>query len=489
MRVNPAAVSWKLFFHETASLSADSELLLPPDVAEAVRNSRQRLRRRAIPFFVDPNGLPDGIINDYFGAGGPGGRLAETSARSYAYDILVFLNILQRWEIDWWDASAAVLGDVRTWRLYGQDNERRVSDAAWQRQAQAISSLYTWGTTRGIRSPVPPTFDRARRRLADPGGAYPRSTSIKWFTSAAVAQWVNLGLRGYLPDGSADPSYRHRSGLRDGAFVRAAYGTGLRAQELGGLILGVEWPTAPTGPYATLELGNGVAKGGQGRRFWASAEALAAVHAYVSLDRRLAVAAASRRGAYDDLTDVLVVEERETPRYAYDSAGQRARLQQLSPSDRRRLFTRRDGALEPAQLWLTEQGLPLPHTAWNRIFDRANSRIAAMGVPMSRMTPHRLRHSFALKWFIIGRLLWMGRTSALSRDEADALRDEMGSEWFLVQTLLGHRSVETTRNTYLEPFIGLDIELLLSEVHDKDAEQLLTLFLDKHARVETRTSW
>lgn len=489
MRKKPAAVSWKLFFHETASLSAGSESLVPPDVAEAVRESRLRPRRRATPFFIGPDGLPDGIINDYFGAGGPGGRLAETSARSYAYDILVFLNILQQWEVDWRDASAAVLGDVRTWRLYGQDNERRVSDAAWQRQAQAVSSLYSWATTRGIRSPVPPSFDRSRRRVADPGGAYPRSKSIKWFTSAAIAQWANLGMRGYLPDGSVDSSYRHRSGVRDGAFVRAAYGTGLRAQELGGLILGIEWPTAPTGPYATLELGDGVAKGGRGRRFWASAEALAAVNSYVSLDRRVAVTAARRRGAYDDLTDVLVVEERETPRYAYDSAGRRARLNQLSPSDRRRLFTRRDGLLEPAQLWLTEQGLPLPHTAWNRIFDRANSRIAAMGVPMSRMTPHRLRHSFALKWFIIGRLLWMGRTSALSRDEADALRDEMGSEWFLVQTLLGHRSVETTRNTYLEPFIGLDIELLLSEVHDKDAEQLLTLFLDKHARVETRTSW
>ncbi len=112
-----------------------------------------------------------------------------------------------------------------------------------------------------------------------------------------------------------------------------------------------------------------------------------------------------------------------------------------------------------------------------------------MGVPMSRMTPHRLRHSFALKWFIIGRLLWIGRASTLSQTEADTLRDEMGSEWFLVQTLLGHRSVETTRNTYLEPFIGLDIESLLSQVQDKDAEQLLTLFLDKHPRVESRTSW
>ena len=112
--MNPAAVSWKLFFHETASLSADSELLVPPDVAEAVRKSRLRSRRRATPFFIRPDGLPDGIINDYFGAGGPGGRLAETSARSYAYDILVFLNILQQWEVDWRDASAAALGDVRT---------------------------------------------------------------------------------------------------------------------------------------------------------------------------------------------------------------------------------------------------------------------------------------------------------------------------------------------------------------------------------------
>lgn len=490
MRTSSATTArWRLFFHETSSLPSDSELPVPPEVANIVRESRARPRRRATPFFIGPDGVPDEIINDYFGSGGSGGRLAETSARSYAYDILVFLNILQSWNVEWRDASQAALGDVRTWRLYGQDNERRISDATWQRQAQAISSLYSWASTRGVRSPVPPSFDRSRRRVADAGGAYPRSKSIKWFTSAAIAQWVNLGLRGYLPDGSVDSSYRHRSGLRDGAFVRAAYGTGLRTQELGGLITGAEWPVGPTGPYATLQLGDGIAKGGLGRRFWASADALSAVHSYVSSDRRLAIEAGHRRGAYDNLTNVLIVEERDTPRYAHDTDGRRTHLALLTPSDRQRLYFRRGGAIEPAQLWLTEQGLPLPHTAWNRVFDRANARIATMGVPMSRMTPHRLRHSFALKWFVIGRLLWIGRTSMLPRDEAEALRDELGSEWFLVQTLLGHRSVETTRNTYLEPFIGLDIESLLSQVHDKDAEQLLTLFLDNHARVESRTSW
>ena len=480
---------WRLFFHETASLLLDDELPVPPEVAEIVVAARSRPRRRSTPFFIGPEGVPDDIINDYFGPGGSGGRLAETSARSYAYDILVFLNILQQWNVDWRDASPAALGDVRTWRLYGQGNERPVGDSTWQRQAQAISSLYSWAATRGVQSPIPPSFDRSHRRVADPGSAYPRSKSIKWFTAAAIAQWVNLGLRGYLPDGSVDSSYRHRSGLRDGAFVRAAYGTGLRTQELGGLVIGAEWPAAPTGPYATLQLPDGLAKGGIGRPFWASAEALSAVHSYVSTDRRLAIETAHRRGVYQNLPDVLTLEERDSPRFAYDAAGRRLKLNLLTPFDRQRLFIRTKDVLEPAQLWLTEQGLPLPHTAWNRVFDRANSRVATMGVPMSRMTPHRLRHSFALKWFIIGRLLWIGRASTLSQAEADTLRDEMGSEWFLVQTLLGHRSVETTRNTYLEPFIGLDIESLLSQVQDKDAEQLLTLFLDKHPRVESRTSW
>lgn len=489
MRTATSSSAWRLFFHDTDALSPDEMGLVDPETAALIRESRDRPRRRGTPFFIAPDGIPDDILNDYFRSAGPGAALADTSARSYAYDMLVFLSILGQWKVSWRDASPEQLGDVRTWRLHGKDNPRRVSDSTWQRQAQAISSVYKWAATRGIRNPVPPSFDRAHRRVANAGGSYPRGSSVKWFTAAAIRRWIDLGLRGYLPDGSPDSRYRHRSGLRDSAFVRAAYGTGLRTQELGNLVLGTEWPISTPGPYATLHIGEGIAKGGLARKSWASAEALSAVYSYVQTDRRLAVEAANRHGDYARVAGRLTLDPRPDRAVAIDARGFTRSLALLTPFERQRLFTDRDGFLEPAQIWLTEQGMPLPHTRWNRIFDRANDRITALGVTMSRLTPHRLRHSFALKWFVIGRLLWMGRGSGLPRDEAEALRDEMGSEWFLVQTLLGHRSVETTRNVYLEPFIGLDIESLLSQVHDQDAEQLLTLFLNGHARVESHPSW
>jgi hypothetical protein len=37
-----------------------------------------------------------------------------------------------------------------------------------------------------------------------------------------------------------------------------------------------------------------------------------------------------------------------------------------------------------------------------------------------------------------------------------------GDPWVLVQTLLGHAGPETTRDTYLEPVSGLQVELFLN---------------------------
>ncbi len=56
-----------------------------------------------------------------------------------------------------------------------------------------------------------------------------------------------------------------------------------------------------------------------------------------------------------------------------------------------------------------------------------------------------LRHSMALKWFAIGKLVhaaWLGH---LPPDEASDFRAQFGDTWHLVQTMLGHRRVETTK--------------------------------------------
>ena len=44
-----------------------------------------------------------------------------------------------------------------------------------------------------------------------------------------------------------------------------------------------------------------------------------------------------------------------------------------------------------------------------------------------------------------------------------------GDPFVLVQTMLGHRSLETTRSIYLEPVKGLQVDLFLNAEDDDDA--------------------
>lgn len=48
----------------------------------------------------------------------------------------------------------------------------------------------------------------------------------------------------------------------------------------------------------------------------------------------------------------------------------------------------------------------------------------------------------------------------------------MGDVWFLLATLLGHRSADTTREYYLEPFQALEVEHLVALMDDDDRDAL-----------------
>ncbi|BBX88346.1 hypothetical protein MAUB_65470 (plasmid) [Mycolicibacterium aubagnense] len=74
--------------------------------------------------------------------------------------------------------------------------------------------------------------------------------------------------------------------------------------------------------------------------------------------------------------------------------------------------------LEPLWLWLNENGLPRDAHGWHHTFAAANDRIATLGVENFTCTPHMLRHSFALRWFSIGKLVYSSRLGHLSEEEA-----------------------------------------------------------------------
>ena len=68
-----------------------------------------------------------------------------------------------------------------------------------------------------------------------------------------------------------------------------------------------------------------------------------------------------------------------------------------------------------------------------------------------------MRHSFALRWYSVGRLAYEQRFAHLNAEEQKDFREQFGDTWDLVATMLGRSNPQTTRSHYLEPFRALDV--------------------------------
>jgi integrase len=189
------------------------------------------------------------------------------------------------------------------------------------------------------------------------------------------------------------------------------------------------------------------------------------VLAYVEGERAASIRRAQAAGRYQQVSERRIllrqlggrrIEVRD-PQGGLGSVS----LDVLSPSSRRQLFRETTSGLEPVAVWLNEDGMPrIPH-GWQHTFVAANKRVAGAGLVELAATAHMLRHSFALRWFSVGRLLYEKRFAHLDAEEMRDFRAQFGDTWYFVMTLLGHRNVATTMNIYLEPFRDLDVELLM----------------------------
>lgn len=160
-------------------------------------------------------------------------------------------------------------------------------------------------------------------------------------------------------------------------------------------------------------------------------------------------------------------------------------LNALTPQVRRRIFLDTPTGLAPAVVWLNEDGLPRAPRGWQHTFDTANERVARAGLEGVAATAHMLRHSMALRWFSVGRLLYERRFAHLDGEELRDFRAQFGDTWHLVQTLLGHADVSTTIDTYLEPFRDLDVALLIEHAHGTVLAELMAEMFAAHRQVIT----
>jgi integrase len=449
---------------------------------------------------LDERGRPDSIVNLFFASRGFRGYAAGTR-KKYALSVVLWLNFCGTRELGWDGASPDDVADFKFWRMTDENNPARVGGSTMHGDIAAITALYRWAAVRhGIPNPVlrrevlahgwsggvsRPGPERAGCAAAEPAGV--RDRNVKWLDPPAVRRWIDVGLRGFDLDGREPESTRNRTGSRDAAFADLLYGTGLRVSEAASL-LDLELPDDSDADraYFTSRLAAACAKGHRSRLWWLPRPALSEVLAYAEGQRAEAVIRAQRESRYEKLTGLRIIEGVASGRrlaVAASGGAESVPLDELGPDSRRRLFRRTDRGLEPAALWLNENGLPRPAQAWQTTFRTANERLAKVGLPWFRCTPHMLRHSFALRWYSVGRLLWDRRLTHLTEGEQRDFRAQFGDTWQFVQTLLGHAHPQTTVDIYLEPFKSLEVGLLLECAAELPLSGLMRAIFETDSRI------
>jgi site-specific recombinase XerD len=324
----------------------------------------------------------------------------------------------------------------------------RFAASTWNQHVSVLSVFYRWAVAEGHATAEPFTYRTgaaafdgvmARRRVNAATRRQPKPHVTIRYLEKDFADAFVRALRGLRPDGTADDSFRGRNLARNAAVGELALATGLRLREFTNLLV-YELPALPAAPTdlpVAFPVPAPVAKGRKARTTWISYPALASAHRYASLERAVDVTGSAWRPA-----GPLLVTDPD-PRGGRIN-GARTRWDALSPAERRRLV-----APEGGSCLLAVRADGGPFTDWNTVFTRTCERVRARWEPrFPVVTPHRLRHSFAmatLERLVRGYYQQAARLAAdADGDAALRLYLSRADPMMVLRDLLGHSSVTTT---------------------------------------------
>ncbi|WGR70332.1 MULTISPECIES: site-specific integrase [unclassified Bradyrhizobium] len=406
-----------------------------------------------MPFILGHDGSYDHDLNRFFRACPTMGVRSLNSLRAYARDIVVWLRFLAErrdgksvWSVDRDDIAA--FHEAR--RL--SPPPHRISASSWNRAVAALDKLYRWAVEEKLIAKAPFTYRQAWTRALD-GSAISVAANMARETAARNGdmRFVSLdryllfrdvGLRGRLPDGREDATWRGRNGERNALFAELLVTTGLRLQEASHLLT-VELP-APDRHQGQrsvpFRLAAATAKGSKAREVRLPARLLERLRDYADVERVNALARWRERRSWMRIDAPMMVTGHDRQSLHLDHG--RVRFDRLNPGERGRLL--HEQGKEPLALWLTEGGLPMPMTSWQAVFRRASARCRGFGINIE-VTPHMLRHSFAVHMLTLllrEQIGWMleeraGRMSP-------AYRRLIGDPLLKLQRLMGHSRIEST---------------------------------------------
>lgn len=406
-----------------------------------------------MPFILGTDGSYDNELNRFFRACPTLGVHSLNSLRAYAYDILVWLRFLSErrggksvWIADREDVVA--FHEAR--RL--SPPPHRIAASSWNRAVAALDKFYRWAVEEKLIERAPFTYRQVWTRALD-GSVISvaanmarernaRNGDMRFVSLDRYVLFRDVGLRGRLPDGREDPTWRGRNGERNALFAELLVTTGLRLQEASHLLT-VELPTPDRSQgqrSLPFRLAAAIAKGGKSREIRLPLRLLERLDDYAGVERTNAVGRWRQRRAWKriDAPIMAMGHDRQSLHFEHGHV----RFDRLNPGERRRLLD--DHSKEPLALWLTEGGLPMPMASWQAVFRRASTRCSSFGFDIE-VTPHMLRHTFAVHMLTLllhEQIGWMleeraGRMSP-------AYRRLIGDPLLKLQRLMGHSRIEST---------------------------------------------
>ena len=415
-----------------------------------------------IPVILREEAIYDPDLDRFFLDLPLNGARSRHSLRAHGYDILVWLRFLADargktvWQADADDVAAYHRARRRS------DAEFRISASSWNRAVASLDKLYRWAEREGLVERSPFTHRQVWRRahggrraaITGRNDAYERAarrSDVRFVDLADYHAFRGVGLRGLTVEGSERPGARDRNGARNALFADLLVTTGLRLEEAS-FLLAAEIPggDARAERQRRIDLPSALTKGDRGRTILLPRRLLPGFDAYMAVERASAIAKFAARRGWEAIERPIFIHRPPLPPPALHLVGGGTMdMEVVSPDERARLVICTDDGTpcEAAVLWLTEVGYPVLPNSWEVIFARASRRCADAGIPV-RVSPHQLRHSFAVHMLamLIQRRL---AEAAAPAGAMEGYRQLLGDPLQQVQRLLGHSSLSTT-SIYLD---------------------------------------
>jgi integrase len=338
-----------------------------------------------------------------------------------------------------------------------QRQERPIGPATWQQRRAVINSFYDWAVEEG-RLDERPYYRRKSGRDVLAWGAT-MDLDIRHLTYRQWRFLKQVGLRGLLPGGEVDRSFRGSAPLRNAAAAELAVTTGMRLQEFGSLLDLEVGPPRRDGLPVDVRL-QATAKYGLPRDVTIQHATLRELDLYrrterARIVRKAARVLARRRAELLVVTDVDLRQMKLQGRL--HGRPRTFRVEAMPAALRRLAVVEGEHGLEPLALFVGRGGQMLSKQRWEQVFSHALTRAAGIAaahklelVLPARLRIHDLRHTFAI--YMLQQLTQLVLEQEAERrrsGHAAFLADHINRNPLLVvQRLLGHRSPASTM-TYL----------------------------------------